>query len=563
MEFLKQVSGKSESADLSDYAPISIDGTFVFADIDGPEDDSESIQIAKDQFDSLSKSQGGNIAIEEKDDGTIVARPDDGGKATSTNFQPDDEAAWLQVDFKNQDSIEWVTTARSGGTGNAIATKDISNPEVMVQGEKEPDTDGDGILDKDDLDDDNDGILDTDEGYMDQADLKPSGLDGPLHKIADGGFKVDIEVVDQDRDGARADDEDDKHILKAIEFGGNRYEDFILPDTYTSGFDTSDGVFLSDNGDRTSVTNDDKDWEQQILEKGFQTADLGEYQSVDGGVDSSDSYTLHYDTPVVATGHAFVAITERDSNNDQVIEALDENGHVIGKLLVDASNGDYFDTGHDVHYSGGQNAGISVHALDSLVPVGTQVHALKISFNDARGDGPDGKVFLFGDLEKAHAEQDTDGDGIADHLDLDSDNDGISDLRESGLDASRFDTDNDGVIDAAVAEDGNQNGISEYIEKAAGAEGKGTTPVDSDKDGIADFRDLDSDGDTIGDFIEGQPTKPYQPGDGDLRNDDSDGDGIVDLFDKDSEFGGTFNTPVDTDDDKVADYLDTDSDNDG
>ena len=79
------------------------------------------------------------------------------------------------------------------------------------------------------------------------------------------------------------------------------------------------------------------------------------------------------------------------------------------------------------------------------------------------------------------------------------------------------------------------------------------TTTDSDGDGIADHLDLDSDNDGITDNVEAQATGSYiEP-----TGTDSDGDGLDDAY----EPGGL--TPVDTDGDGTADYLDTDSDNDG
>ena len=442
-------------------------------------------------------------------------------------------------DSSFDNDLEW--TASSPGVIDPVSLRD---------------TDGDGVFDLDDLDDDNDGILDTDEGVLDISTLTASGVTGPLHQVSGGGFSVDIETVDQNGNGAQASDQEDKHILRAIEFNGVRYEDFILPDSYTSGFDADDGVRSVDNGGFGPFSNTDATWEQDILANAFQNADLGEYQTVDTGVEASDFYTLGYETPIISSGAGFIAVTERNSNNDQVIEALDADGNVLGTpIVVDASAGDYFDTGHDVHFNDGQNAGIAVYALDNLVPLGTEIHGLRISFNAAVGDGPDGKVFIFGDEEQLFETRDTDGDGVADHLDLDSDSDGISDLVETGQDASVGDTNMDGVHDGAVTGDG--------VPVAAGA---GLLPIDSDLDGISDHLDLDADNDGLSDFIEAQATGSYTGTDGDVSDQDSDGDGVIDLFDSNDSttgaFGGTFVNPVNTDGTDNPDYLDTNSDND-
>ena len=147
---------------------------------------------------------------------------------------------------------------------------------------------------------------------------------------------------------------------------------------------------------------------------------------------------------------------------------------------------------------------------------------------------------------------DTDGDGIPNHCDLDSDNDGISDLVESGQDASVVDMDGDGVHDGPVDP-------TTGIPLAANG-GAGVDPVDSDMDGVDDFLDLDSDNDGIADAVEAQPTVGYQSP---SIATDTDGDGVVDTFDSTTGHGGNFSTPVDTDMDGTADFLDTDSDGDG
>ena len=79
------------------------------------------------------------------------------------------------------------------------------------------------------------------------------------------------------------------------------------------------------------------------------------------------------------------------------------------------------------------------------------------------------------------------------------------------------------------------------------------TTIDTDGDGIADHLDLDSNNDGITDNVEAQTTAGYIAPTGI----DTDGDGLDDAYE------GTGLTPVDTDGDGTADYLDTDSDNDG
>jgi len=106
---------------------------------------------------------------------------------------------------------------------------------------------------------------------------------------------------------------------------------------------------------------------------------------------------------------------------------------------------------------------------------------------------------------------------------------------------SKFsDNDNDGVTDNLDLDDDN-DGILDTVE--------GTE--DTDGDGIPNFKDLDSDNDGIPDNIEAQTTNGYNSP-----------NGIYDTNGVDTAYTGGL-TPVDTDADTIADYIDTDADNDG
>ena len=135
---------------------------------------------------------------------------------------------------------------------------------------------------------------------------------------------------------------------------------------------------------------------------------------------------------------------------------------------------------------------------------------------------------------------DMDNDGVANRFDLDSDNDGISDLIESGQDAAVVDLTNDGVHDGGI----NGSGVP-----SAANGGAGVIPVNSDVDSIANILDLDSDNDGIPDNVEAQATLTYVAPLGPI---DANGVNASGLF-----------LPVNTDGDGLADYIDTDSDNDG
>ncbi|CAA6822264.1 MAG: internalin, putative [uncultured Sulfurovum sp.] len=158
--------------------------------------------------------------------------------------------------------------------------------------------------------------------------------------------------------------------------------------------------------------------------------------------------------------------------------------------------------------------------------------------------------------ERGITDLDTDSDGIPDRLDLDSDNDGILDLLESGQDAGTLDTNNDGVLDSII--DVDQDGVMDVADLDDNdplSEGA-VTPVDTDTDGIRDFQDVDSDNDGMTDLTEvGIPAENDSDNDGmiddavdengipttvtPIRNPvDTDSDGVPDYKDLDSDNDG-------------------------
>jgi|GEM_PF-3316640 len=145
--------------------------------------------------------------------------------------------------------------------------------------------------------------------------------------------------------------------------------------------------------------------------------------------------------------------------------------------------------------------------------------------------------------------EDCDCDGIPDLADIDSDGDGLTDLFEAG----GIDSDADGVVDNLT--DSNFNGIPDAVDPLLG----NALPLNnSDSDSMRDFEDYDSDNDGVFDIIEAQDLAAFiYP-----LGIDSDSDGLDDAFDQDTG-GISIMLPVDTDLDTIFDFIDTDSDNDG
>ena len=153
---------------------------------------------------------------------------------------------------------------------------------------------------------------------------------------------------------------------------------------------------------------------------------------------------------------------------------------------------------------------------------------------------------------------DSDNDGVPDFRDLDADNDGIPDVSEAGF----ADINLDGLMDGVDREDLviglSQLGEGPAVDEHGLAEEASTDPLDSDRDGIPDFRDLDSDNDSLTDISESFGPSLDTDGNGQLDDFiDTDNDGVSDTLILDPT------VDVDVDQDGQMNHVDTDSDADG
>ena len=220
---------------------------------------------------------------------------------------------------------------------------------------------------------------------------------------------------------------------------------------------------------------------------------------------------------------------------------------------------------------------------------------------DSDGDGLADGITGLGALPAP----DTDGDGTADYRDVDSDGDGIGDAVE-GTDANGdgagdielagVDTDRDGLDDAfdpdcvdaaacggvlgAMATQPNTDDDGPADWRDIDSDGDGLTDdlecplpamcADSDMDGTPDYLSLDADGDGIPDLAEGHDDDSNGVADTEPVGADTDGDGLDDAFDADcaaaADCGGVIGatpTPADLDMDGAPNFQDADDDGDG
>ncbi|WP_281322441.1 T9SS type B sorting domain-containing protein [Flavobacterium aestivum] len=140
--------------------------------------------------------------------------------------------------------------------------------------------------------------------------------------------------------------------------------------------------------------------------------------------------------------------------------------------------------------------------------------------------------------------KDSDGDGIPDQLDLDSDNDGIPDAIESQKNPKSLSN-----------TDTNLNGLDEIFEPIA-------SPMDTDKDNVPDYLDLDSDNDGIYDLVESGSNALDSNKNGIIDGSAFGLNGLANILETTTDNGILNYTVADSDADGIKNHIELDSDND-
>jgi outer membrane protein OmpA-like peptidoglycan-associated protein len=396
-----------------------------------------------------------------------------------------------------------------GIVGNGVPTVDAYGVATSGAALTPIDNDGDGVNDQVDLDSDNDGIMDVVESGGDDPDGDGQVGNAPA-QVDSNGLSVDgsLSALDTDGDGVP-----NQHDLDSDNDG--------IPDVTEAGADDADGDGIPGTG--TPTVNAQGIANGQVL------------TPTDTDADSRlDPYDLDSDADGI---YDLVEGGGTDSNNDGLVDGFTD------------SNGDGFDDG------------IAASALP--VPDSDADGIADYQDNDdTDNDGIPDSIDIDDDNDgipdalEGDGSVDTDNDGIPDSLDLDSDNDGLYDLNEAGFpNPSSLDSDNDGRLDSSLVF--GSNGLVDSLETIADSgviNYNGGTALDTDADGVKDFRDLDSDNDSIPDVIESDGV-------------DGDGDGVlgtgVPTVNSNGLATGAGSGPLDTDADGVPDQQDLDTDNDG
>ena len=514
------------------------------------------------------------------------------------------------------------------GDTNGLADELESTPNSGTINYTLLNTDADTVHDFRDLDSDNDGIVDVVESGGSDPDgdgVIGTGLPG----VDANGLPTGAGLTPPDTDGNGITDQldldaDGDGFNDLIEAGGSDGNGDGIVDAFTDNNDDGldDGLDSTLGGTPLALPDSSGDGTPDYLDNTDSDAD-GIVNSVDLDDDNDGITDVDEGSGAVDTdGDGITDSLDLDSDNDGLFDLI-ESGAVY------ASNPDANSDGRIDNLGAGDTNGLA-DELESTPNSGTinytllntdadTVHNFRdldsdndgiVDVIESGGSDPDGDGVIGTDLPTVDANglptgagltpPDMDGDGVTDQLDLDTDGDGIADLLEAG----GVDSDNDGRVDEFIDPDG--DGLHDDLL---------TTPLpitDNDADGVADFRDLDSDNDGIYDVIEslgsdlngdgrlgtapqsvdangvttgGMLTPPDTDGDGvnDPHDLDSDNDGIPDtieaggsdpegdgilgagvpIVDANGLVAGAGVPPVDTDTDGTPDNRDLDSDNDG
>ncbi len=399
------------------------------------------------------------------------------------------------------------------------------------------DTDNDGIINAIDVDDDNDGILDTDEMGSDIGDnaynVRSASFEGrysigdeesaPTGMVfnADGTKLFVIGSTGDDINEYRLDSPFDlanKSLLNSfsvgteetlptgITFSEDGTKMFVIGSTgddvneYTlgTGFDTSTATFET----RHSIA------AQETVPSAMQFSDDGRKMFVIGSTgDDITEYLLP--DPYDVANRAPVSSTFSVAAQENLPSGMSFN-HDGTQLYVIGTTSDSI---HVYELPNAYSISNGARFTGSFSVADQELTPQSIAFNN---DGT--QLFVLGstgdditvyDIEAGFISNDVDNDGIINSLDLDSDNDGVTDNVEAQTTQGYQGP--SGIIGA--------NGLDT-------AYGAGLAAVDTDEDGTADYKDLDSDNDGVLDVAERGGTGP----DNNANKTDTDRDGLLDSF---------------------------------
>ncbi|MCB1382271.1 MAG: tandem-95 repeat protein [Notoacmeibacter sp.] len=462
------------------------------------------------------------------------------------------------------------------------------------------DTDGDGIIDSLDIDSDDDGITDNIEAQATGAYIAPSG--------------VGVAMVDIDGDGL-----DDNYDANTADMGSAASVGLLPVDTDSDG--TADYLDTDSDNDGTADVAESGLGVAQVTPGAVDTDGDGLKDAYELAIDgnANDGYVVSESvTDLAATGSAYLPDTDGDMSlavplvhdlnfRDTVVDIDTDGDGVIDLIDIDDDNDGVLDT---VETDTVTSASEQIADFTSFTPtpfppsgptdafgalsiggetVNLTVSGSYLSPNAIRNDAFTTTLTSISSIPGSELLQ-VDLGGVVTSIVFDFNGAALVDpvlyLFADGS-SSVFDI---GIPFTIVEGQGTQVGTTIQVNavsnspdfvairlqgvhtgftlndlsggntiflQVTAAQAQLSPSRDTDGDGIVDRLDIDSDDDGITDTIEAQATGAYiAPSGAGAGMTDLNGDGLDDAF-------GAGLTPVDTDSDGTADYLDADSDNDG
>ena len=497
---------------------------------------------------------------------TVIDNDGVDSETASAWFSPDISLSSLTVLFQNQQH----------GTPSChiyLATLNEANK----------DSDGDGLIDQNDIDDDNDGIPDTEEicgvGATDYSCISSCTNCDPLEDDdGDGTLNYqDADFCTLNSNGVCSDlDADGDGIINSLDLDSDN--DGVPDIVEAGGIDTNgDGqIDYPTLGDPTSTADEDGDGLADIVDEVcFYISEETRYadaQTTSGTVlnpDNALSTTAGVATIAETNTFSYITLDLTD-----IIEVGDD---VVCINMASESSGQPYtievsldNIAYNSASSGGSGTATTTYT-DYCISHSSDFRYVRITNVDNGGAARD----LYVDLVHYNNVADitcsntgtalpltnTDVSGNPDYLDLDADNDGIPDLVEAG----GIDTDGDGRVDIATDADG--DGFADVYDPDDDGtwgvdSGEDTAPLvetdgsgnhlngetgvslDNDGDGLPDYIDLDADNDGIPDLVEANGIDTNGDGRVDTAT-DADGDGFADIYDTDDDGTAGVEDPTD------------------
>lgn len=495
--------------------------------------------------------------IDDDNDGildTVEGAGDTDGDGVINNLDLDSDNDGIPDNVEAQTTTGYIAPSNVDSDNNGLDDAYESSP-GSGEGLTPENTDGTDNPDYLDINSDNDGDDDTAEAGLTLAnsDTDGDGLDDNSDATADysdPGGTIDnplsgtIILPDLDSDATTGGDVDYRDVFDVSDFDG----DGILNNEDLD--DDNDGITDTQElcGTDPLISVIPSTIVVSILTDAFPaettwtlTGPSGVLAT--GGPYATPNFTFVTSVPTLLTGAFSFTINDSGGNG----------------ICCTFGNGAY-----NVSVNGASVAsGGSFAAIETTnFTVGTNLNPFSCFSGDPNEDDDGDGILNYQDSDFCTlnangvcSSMDADGDGVINSFDLDSDNDGIFDIIESNAVSVSGVTDanNDGRIDGAGSATVGANGVFDTVETAAESGLLAYTIAEStdDLDTIANFLDLDSDGDGIPDNIEGQTTTGYT-----VPN------GVYTVFGLDTAYLSGIN-PTNTDGLDNPDYLDTDSDNEG